>query len=142
MAHQHHGTGRSGSCAEVRVEHVAAQRHRVFGQVGAARPRCADLASAVGQADPGEAVAAELQGVDIEQAEFSECSWGERVTARLVARDRSLLDDGDVMARLGEPGGDRCPCGTTADDEDVGVQGASPVSPPEGNRGWLRGRPA
>jgi hypothetical protein len=142
VAHQHHGTGSGGTRSQVGVEHLAPQRHGMVGQLGVPRPRRADLAAPVGQADPGETVSTEVQRIDVEQAQFAQGTWGERVAARLVPGDRSLLDDGDVVAGTGEPGGDRCPRRTTADDEDVGVQGAPPVSQPGENRESARGRPA
>ena len=82
----------------------------------------ATCASAVDESDPDDAVAAECQRIDIETGEFAECPWGQDVTARLVPGDRSLLDERDVMAGPRQQIGDRCSGGTTADDEDVGVQ--------------------
>jgi hypothetical protein len=114
----------------------------MIGQLGVPWPRRADLAAPVDQADPGESVSTEVQRIDLEQSQFAQGTWGERVAARLVPGDRPLLDDGDVVAGAGEPGGDRCSRRTTADDEDVGVQGVPSVSRPGENRESARGRPA
>lgn len=71
-----------------------------------------------------QAMGAEFERVDLEQVQFVDRSWRERVAARLVSCDRALLDDGDVASRSGQPRGNGRPGRTTADDEDVGVQRA------------------
>ena len=113
------------------VEHVAPERGGVTRQVSVTRPRCSDLAVAVDEAHAGESVSAERCGVDAEQRQLAERTRGERIAARLVTGDGSLLDDRDVMTGARQPCGDRCSGRTTADDEDVGVQGVSgqPAAP-------------
>jgi hypothetical protein len=124
MTHQHRGAGGDRSLAQVCVEDVASKCCGVVRQVAVTGPRRGGLALAVNEAHAGESVAAERNRIDVEACEFTQRSGGQRVAARLVARDRSFLDDGDVMAGPGQPGGDRGSGRTTADDEDVGVQGA------------------
>ena len=124
MSHQH-GRARVGcSSAKLCVEHIAAQRHRMVRQIAVAGPWCRHLALFVHQAHPGQPVAAELERIDAEQRQFAEGPRGECVATRLVPGCRTLLDERDVVARSGEPGRDGRSGGTTADDEDVGVQGA------------------
>lgn len=94
---------------------------------------------AVDEANPGETMAAERERIDAEQCQLTEGSWRDRVAAGLVSRDRALLDDGDVMARSGQPGRDGRSGGTAADDEDVGVQGACRQPPAGGEPGMASG---
>ena len=72
--------------------------------------------------DTDDPVTAEPQRIDVEPGEFAQGPWGEDVAARLVPGDRPLLDQGDVMPGARQQIGDRRSGGTTADDEDVGVQ--------------------
>ncbi len=95
----------------------------MIGEVAVARPRRSDIVAFVRQTDACQAMPAQRDRVGAEPREFANRPRGECVTARFVSGDRSLLDDGDVVADAGEPGGNRCPGGTTADNEDVGVQG-------------------
>ena len=106
------------------VEDVAAQCDCVFGQLAVPWPRCGHLALAVDETHAGQSMAAEPDRVDVEQGQFADRPRCQRIAARLVARERSLLDDSDVMAGSRQPRGDRCSGRTTADDEDVGVQDA------------------
>ena len=69
-----------------------------------------------------DAVPPEAQRIDVEPSQFAQRSGRQRVTARLVARDGPLLQDGDVVTGAGQPVADRRPGGASADDEDVGVQ--------------------
>ncbi len=121
------------------IEDVTAQRNAVTRQFAVARPRGRHLAIAVNESHTGEAMGAEFDRVDLEQTQFADRPRCEGVTARLVPRDRSLLDDGDVMARSGQPRGDRRPGRTTADDEDVGVQGACRQPADAGEPGMASG---
>ncbi len=107
------------------VEHVAAKRVGVVRKTAVARPRCGDLPVAVDQADAGEPVSPERSRIDIEHRQLVQRSWRDGITAGLVARDGPLLDECDVMARSGQPRGDRRSGRTSADDEDVGVQSVS-----------------
>ena len=116
---------RCGALAQVGIEQVAPEGGGVIGQVAVTRPWRCHFALTMGESHAGESVAAERDRIDIESAQLSERSWGDRVTARLVTSDGPLLDDGDVVTGPGEPRGDRRPGRTTADDEDVGVQGAA-----------------
>jgi len=122
VSHEHRGPGADRAFAQMGVEHVAAQRSGVVGQVTVARPRGGDLAVTVHEAYPDETVTSERAGVDVEQTQFTQSPGREGVAARLVPGDRTLLDDDDVVARARQPGGDRRSGRTTADDEDVGVQ--------------------
>lgn len=124
MPHQQRGAGVDRTLSEVGVEHVAAQCGGVIREVAVARPRSGDRTVPVDESHTGEAVGAQRAGVDLESAQFTDRPRREGITARLVPSDRPLLDDGDVMARASQPGGDRCSSRTTADDEDVGVQSA------------------
>ena len=84
--------------------------------------RRGDLAPAMDESDADDAMTAEREGLDIEPGEFAECPRGQDVAARLVSGDRSFLDERDLMAGPRQQIGDRGSGGTTADDEDVGVQ--------------------
>ncbi len=114
----------SSPLADVGVEKIAAQRDGVIRQVAVTRPGRGDFALAVSESHTGEAVPSERDRIDVESAQLADRSRCERVTARLVPGDRPLLDDGDVVSCSGQPRGDRGSGRTTADDEDVGVQGA------------------
>ena len=94
----------------------------MIGDRGEVRPRCGDLAPAMDESDPDDAMTAECQWFDIEPGELAECPWGQDVAAGLVPGDRSFLDERDLMAGPRQQIGDRGSGGTTADDEDVGVQ--------------------
>jgi hypothetical protein len=61
----------------------------------------------VDESDASESVTAESDRVDVEQCQFVQRPRCQCVTACLVACDRSLLDDGDMMSRARQPGGDR-----------------------------------
>lgn len=74
------------------------------------------------ESDTDDAVAAECKRIDVETGKLTECPWRQDVATRLVPGDRPLLDEGDVVPGPREQIGDRCSGGTTADDEDVGVQ--------------------
>lgn len=104
------------------VEDVAAQDRTVIGEIAPPRPRAVDLAAAVYEPHADEAVPAVGERIDAEAIELGERAGREHVAARLVARHRPFLDDGDVVAGSGQPGTDRRSGGATADDEDVGVQ--------------------
>jgi hypothetical protein len=88
-----------------------------------AGPRSGDRSIAVDEADTRQPMGTQRRRVDVEPRQFVQGSRRERVTAGLVSCDGAFLDDGDVMTCPGEPGGDRRPGRTPADDEDVGVQG-------------------
>jgi hypothetical protein len=124
VAHQHDGARVDCPSAQVCVEQIAPQCDGVVREVAVAWPGRSRLTSAVDETYPGETVPAERDRVDVEQCQFTDRSRGDRITARLVPRDRPLLDDRDVVARSRQPRGDRRPGRTAADDEDVGVQGA------------------
>ncbi len=106
------------------VEEVAAQRDGVIGKVAVTRPGSGDFALAVPESHTREAVPAERRRVDAEPTQLADRSRRERVAARLVPSDRSFLDDGDVVSGTSQPRRDRRSGRSTADDEDVGVQGA------------------
>ena len=122
MAHQHRRSRVGRARPQVCIEQVATQRRGVVRHVGVARPGRRDASRSVDEPNSGEAMSAERHRVDVEQRQLAQRSWGDRITAGLVARDRALLDDRDVMAGSGQPGGDRRSGRTPADDEDVGVQ--------------------
>ena len=122
VAHQHDRSGLGGAGAQVCVEDVAAKCVGVVRQTAVARPRCGHLALAVDQAHAGEPVCPQRCRVDAEHREFVQRSRRDRIATGLVARDRALLGERDVMAGAGQPRGDRRPGRTPADDEDVGVQ--------------------
>jgi hypothetical protein len=110
--------------AQVGVEHVTAQCDCVVGQVTVPWPGGGHLAAAVDEANACQPMPTERDRVDVEQRQFTQGPRCEGVAARFVPRDGTLLDDGDVVTRPREPGGDRRARRTAADDEDVGVQGA------------------
>ena len=121
------------------IEQIAAKRNRMIGQIAMARPRSRHRSLAVDEPDPREAMSTERERVDTEECQFSQRSRGERVTACLVPCDGSLLDERDVMSCFGQPGGDRGSGRTTADDEDVGVQGACRQPASAGEPGMASG---
>lgn len=146
VSHQHRGAGLDSTGPQVCVEHVAAQCGRVVGQVAMSWPRCGDVVTPMGESNSGESMSAERGRIDVEEAQFAERSWRECITAGLVASNRTLLDDGDMMTGVGQPGGDGRSGRATTDDEDVGVQGVLELSavsrPPGASRARLRGRSA
>jgi hypothetical protein len=73
------------------------------GELGMFGPRDRDLARAVHHAHSVEPVPAESERIDVQQCQLAKCPWRQRVAAGLVTRDGPLLDDGDVVARLGQP---------------------------------------
>ena len=124
MSHEARRSSLDGALAQPRVEDVTAQRDRVIGQVAVAWPGGGGLASSVDEPYPCEPVSAEVDRIDAQERQLAQGPRRQRIAARLVSGDRPLLDHGDMVARSGQPGGDRRSGGSTTDDEDVGVQGA------------------
>ena len=80
-------------------------------------PRHRHLAIDAGDADAAVTVLAGEQIVETHVGELADRPWRERIAARLVARERPLLDDGDAVAVGGQPVRGRGAGGTSADDE-------------------------
>ena len=122
VAHDEVRSGLGSVASEFGVEHVTSQGDRVVGKSGMLRPRHVDLVAPVDHAHTVETVPVQSERVDVEQRQLVQRTGRQRVAARLVTRNGTLLDDRDVVARTGQPVSDRRSGGATADDEDVGVQ--------------------